>query len=203
MSIDEAGPGHAAAADKPGVARSTRPMRPVAELLADPDYRAQALEDAVNRLRNADEDMSASVAFSRIQKIIGFTLLGIIAVAMVIEPVGTCATLVSIATIGYVVTLADRLVIFRRGLVNGAIRVSDEDARSIPDDELPAYTVFVPAYGEPEVVGQLVAAMETIEYPRDKLQVLLLLEEDDCPVPLHDTTAIHVDQALDWMLTEG
>lgn len=31
----------------------------------------------------------------------------------------------------------------------------------------------------------------------------LLLEEDDCPVPLHDTTAIHVDQALDWMLTEG
>lgn len=31
----------------------------------------------------------------------------------------------------------------------------------------------------------------------------LLLEEDDCPVPLHDTTAIHVDQALDWMLTEA
>ncbi|UPW10222.1 glycosyltransferase [Gordonia terrae] len=180
MTIEEAG-ARDADADAPGVARSTRPTRPVPELLADPVYRAQALEDAVNRLRNADEDMSASVAFSRIQKIIGFTLLGIIAVAMVLEPVGTCATLVSIATVGYVVTLADRLVIFRRGLVNGAIRVSDDEARSIPDDELPAYTVFVPAYGEPEVVGQLVAAMETIEYSRDKLQVLLLLEEDDEP----------------------
>ena len=43
MSIDEAGPGHAAAADKPGVARSTRPMRPVAELLADPRIRAAYL----------------------------------------------------------------------------------------------------------------------------------------------------------------
>lgn len=30
----------------------------------------------------------------------------------------------------------------------------------------------------------------------------LLLEPDDCPVPLHDTTAIHVAEALDWMLAE-
>ncbi|MDV7100498.1 glycosyltransferase [Gordonia amicalis] len=168
-------------ADAPGVARSTRPQRPVAELLADENYREQALRDAVDRLREADADMSASVAFSRIQKVIGFTLLGVIAVLMVFFPVGTCAALVSAATVAYVVTLADRLVIFRRGLVNGAIRVSDEQARSIPDEELPLYTVLVPAYGEPEVVGDLVAAMETIEYPRDKLQVLLLLEEDDEP----------------------
>ena len=34
-------------------------------------------------------------------------------------------------------------------------------------------------------------------------EIGLLIEEDDCPVPLHDTTAIHVDQALDWMLSEG
>lgn len=30
----------------------------------------------------------------------------------------------------------------------------------------------------------------------------LLLEEDDCPVPMHDTTMIHVEQALDWMLAD-
>lgn len=165
----------------PGTARSTRPTRPVAELLVDEEYRAQALDDAVNRLRDADADVSAAVAFNRPQKIIGFTLLGVVAVALVFFPVPTCATLVSLATLGYVVTLVDRLVIFRRGLVNGAIRVTDEQARSIPDDELPSYTVFVPAYGEPEVVGDLVASMEAIEYPRDKLQVLLLLEEDDEP----------------------
>lgn len=28
----------------------------------------------------------------------------------------------------------------------------------------------------------------------------LLIEPDDCPVPLHDTTEIHVADALDWML---
>lgn len=34
-------------------------------------------------------------------------------------------------------------------------------------------------------------------------EIGLLIEEDDCPVPLHDTTAIHVDQALDWMLSQA
>lgn len=31
-------------------------------------------------------------------------------------------------------------------------------------------------------------------------EIGLLLEEEDCPVPLHDTTTIHVERALDWML---
>lgn len=34
-------------------------------------------------------------------------------------------------------------------------------------------------------------------------EIGLLLEEDDCPVPMHDTTTIHVEQALDWMLADG
>lgn len=31
-------------------------------------------------------------------------------------------------------------------------------------------------------------------------EIGLLLEEDDSPVPMHDTTGIHVERALDWML---
>lgn len=31
-------------------------------------------------------------------------------------------------------------------------------------------------------------------------EIGLLLDEDDCPVPMHDTTTIHVQEALDWML---
>ena len=33
------------------------------------------------------------------------------------------------------------------------LSVSDEEARAVPDDELPVYTVLVPAYHEPEVIG--------------------------------------------------
>ncbi len=37
----------------------------------------------------------------------------------------------------------------------------------------------MPAYDETEVIYDLVAGMTALEYPREKLQVLLLLEEDD------------------------
>jgi cellulose synthase/poly-beta-1,6-N-acetylglucosamine synthase-like glycosyltransferase len=37
----------------------------------------------------------------------------------------------------------------------------------------------VPAYNEPEVVDDLIGALAGLEYPADKLQVLLLLEADD------------------------
>lgn len=170
-----------AMSDTSGLSRHTRSDRDVAELLADPQYRAAALDDAVNRIRTADVDRSASVPFNRTQKLLGLLGAVVSVVALVLFPVGAVATFVSVVTVAYVITLVDRLVIFRRGLVNGAIRVTDEQARSIPDDDLPPYTVLVPAYGEPEVVGDLIAAVESIEYPRDKLQVLLLLEEDDEP----------------------
>ena len=56
---------------------------------------------------------------------------------------------------------------------------TDEEARAIPDAHLPTYTILVPAYHEPEVVGDLISAMASLEYPQEKLQVLLLLEADD------------------------
>ncbi|WP_343287400.1 glycosyltransferase [Gordonia sp. SID5947] len=155
--------------------------RGVDELLADPDYREAALYDAVERLRDEDPEMTASVPFSRGQKIIGLSLVVVIVALLVIFPIATIAALVSIATVVYILALVDRVLIFRRGLVNGAIVITDDEAMAIADDDLPPYTVLVPAYGEPEVVGDLIAAMESLEYPPDKLQVLLLLEEDDAP----------------------
>ncbi|MFW0795182.1 glycosyltransferase [Gordonia sp. CPCC 205515] len=160
---------------------TARDPRPVAELLDDPEYRDAALYDAVERLRDIDPVMTASVPFSRGQKIIGLGAVAIVVVLWVLFPIPTTATLISIATIVYILALLDRLTIFRRGLVNGAIMIPEVVARAIPDDELPRYTVLVPAYGEPEVVGDLIAAMESFDYPRDKLQVLLLLEADDEP----------------------
>jgi cellulose synthase/poly-beta-1,6-N-acetylglucosamine synthase-like glycosyltransferase len=52
-------------------------------------------------------------------------------------------------------------------------------AAAIPDDELPVYTVLVPAFGEANVIGDLVRHLAELDYPRDRLEVLLLLEEVD------------------------
>ena len=43
----------------------------------------------------------------------------------------------------------------------------------------PHYTILCPLYREAKVVPQFIQAMEDLDYPVDKLQILLLTEEDD------------------------
>jgi hypothetical protein len=45
--------------------------------------------------------------------------------------------------------------------------------------ELPTYTLLCPLYREANVVGELIAAINRLDYPRQKLDVKLLVEEDD------------------------
>lgn len=47
------------------------------------------------------------------------------------------------------------------------------------DADLPVYTVLVPLYREARVLRQLLAALEALDYPRDKLDIKLLMEADD------------------------
>lgn len=147
---------------------------------ASAEFRERALHDAVHGLRERDPDASASVAFVPWQRNLLVVSVALILVCLVVAPWGTLTWVTGICTIAYVVTLADRLVLFRKGLAADAIiRVDDEQARAVPDADLPPYTVLVPAYHEPEVIGQLIGSLANLDYPREKLQILLLLEEDD------------------------
>ncbi|WP_298445956.1 glycosyltransferase [Gordonia sp. (in: high G+C Gram-positive bacteria)] len=160
---------------EPGAARDPG----VAERLADDEYCAAALIEAVDGLRTRFPDASASIAFTRTQKIAGAVVAAVVLACAIVWPTPTAATLVSAMTAVYILALADRLLIFRRGLTSGPVVIDDDLAPSLPDDALPAYTVLIPAYDEPEVVGELIANMRALEYPRDKVQILLLLEADD------------------------
>ena len=51
--------------------------------------------------------------------------------------------------------------------------------RRVADSDLPMYTVLVPCYREANVIPQVLSNIEKLDYPRSKIQVLLLLEEDD------------------------
>jgi cellulose synthase/poly-beta-1,6-N-acetylglucosamine synthase-like glycosyltransferase len=52
------------------------------------------------------------------------------------------------------------------------------------DDALPVYTVIVPLYREASVAAELVENLSRLDYPRDRLQVLVALEAKD-----HETIA--------------
>ncbi|CRK52201.1 Glycosyl transferase family 2 [Rhodococcus sp. RD6.2] len=147
---------------------------------ASAEFREQALHDAVHGLRERDPDASASVAFVPWQRALLIAQAAVFLVCLFLWPQVTLTVVTGVCTVAYVLTLGDRLAVFRTGLAaNAIIRVSDEQARAIPDADLPPYTVLVPAYHEPEVIGQLLRSLSGLDYPRDKLQILLLLEEDD------------------------
>ena len=49
----------------------------------------------------------------------------------------------------------------------------------LPDAHLPPYTVIAPLYREAVIAPDLGAALDALDYPRDRLQVLVVLESDD------------------------
>lgn len=52
-------------------------------------------------------------------------------------------------------------------------------APPLADAALPAFTIIAPLYREADVAGELVANLDRLDYPRDRLQALVMLEPDD------------------------
>jgi cellulose synthase/poly-beta-1,6-N-acetylglucosamine synthase-like glycosyltransferase len=87
----------------------------------------------------------------------------------------------------------------------GEIRISEEEAAELTDDDLPVYTILLPLYREETVVRKLMDNIGKLDYPKDKLDVKLLLEEDDVltrkvleneKLPTYFRTIIVPDSAL-------
>ena len=129
--------------------------------------------------------LSARHPFSRRQRL-GLVVLAIVAAAaFLLTWRVSLAVILSICAVYFLVSSVDKFVLVTRGMSGrGVLRVSDDDARAIPDADLPVYTVLLPVYGEPEIVANLVAGVGKIDYPADKLDILLVLEADD-----HETRA--------------
>ena len=52
---------------------------------------------------------------------------------------------------------------------------------NLPDKDLPHYTILLPLFQEEHMVECLLHNMCQLDYPKDKLQLLFLVEEDDTP----------------------
>ncbi len=57
--------------------------------------------------------------------------------------------------------------------------ISPAEVASLNEDDLPTYTILVPAYREAKVIPLLLNNLQRLDYPAAKLEILLLLEEDD------------------------
>lgn len=66
-------------------------------------------------------------------------------------------------------------------LISNKNRVSDNTNEMLDNNEaeLPVYTILVPLYKEAAIFNQLVSSLLTLDYPRNKLDIIFLLEADD------------------------
>jgi cellulose synthase/poly-beta-1,6-N-acetylglucosamine synthase-like glycosyltransferase len=60
-----------------------------------------------------------------------------------------------------------------------SLKISDEQIYGVRNSDLPIYTILCPLYKEAKVLRQFTSSIAALDYPKNKLQVLLLLEEDD------------------------
>ncbi len=61
----------------------------------------------------------------------------------------------------------------------GIVQFRKNDVTAIPDEELPIYTILIPLYKEAGIADKIVASLDKMDYPPEKLDIKLLLEADD------------------------
>ncbi len=114
----------------------------------------------------------------QIEIIIAFTLVYILLLALNWHRT-LLVTLGAITFLYFADLLFNLFLIYRSFTKNPEIKISDKMVDDRPESSWPKYTVFCPLYKEWQVVPQFVSAMSKLDYPKDKLEVVLLLEQDD------------------------
>jgi cellulose synthase/poly-beta-1,6-N-acetylglucosamine synthase-like glycosyltransferase len=142
-------------------------------------FQEPLLHHAINHLREQRPEESASRVFTRPQLIVGAIIaLGIIA-GLLLNPTATMVAFIVVMSIVYAISIFYKLALSLASQSRTGDSLLVEHANALVGAELPIYSILVPVYKEPEVVPRLLKALSRIDYPREKLDVLLLMEEDD------------------------
>ena len=123
---------------------------------------------------------SAKYTVTPSQKTTILVSLGLVLLALIAAPMQTSVMLMSAATALYTLTFVFKFILTWVGSSRRAdMVISDEAVASLSNRDLPVYTVLVPMYREAKVLPLLAKALQGLDYPASKLEVKLVLEEDD------------------------
>lgn len=143
-------------------------------------WSAQYSELSTQTLLEARPHESAHVVVSGAQKATLIFAVVAIVVCAVIWPMPTMITLVGICSFFYLIVSIYKFRLTLKAL-GGHLEtdVTDAQIHAIDERTLPIYTILVPLYKEAGIVERLVRDINALDYPRTRLDVKLLCEEDD------------------------
>ena len=140
----------------------------------------QYAEVAVNYLAQSRPAESGHIVTSPTQKAFFVCLAIVVVLCGVVWPTKTLIGLVAACSLAYLSVSLYRFRLTLRALgTHLEYDVSDEDLAAIDERDLPMYTILVPLYKEAGIVPRLVRDMNALDYPKTRLDVKLLCEEDD------------------------
>lgn len=127
-----------------------------------------------------EPDVSALETFVPWQKGLLFLAVLIVVLGAVFDPLATGIVIVALLSTAYFTDMLFSIYLIGRSLrFPPEIRVEPDVLEKLKDAELPIYSVLCPLYKESEVLPGFLRAMAAIDWPKDKLEVVLLLEEND------------------------
>ncbi|MFK0209316.1 glycosyltransferase family 2 protein [Agrobacterium sp. NPDC090283] len=137
---------------------------------------ARRLAETQQRLFNTAPQHSARITLHGQQGFCSGVLLTLLILSLLFYTEAAFAYLHVTLTMLYLLTLLFRLF--------ALVQVpAENDTKTIPplqrEKELPIYTVLVALYREEAVVGQLIGALERLDWPKSRLDIKLVCEADD------------------------
>ncbi|MDA8346064.1 MAG: glycosyltransferase [Thermaerobacter sp.] len=140
------------------------------------EYTYRSLADLVQR---RPED-SAHQLLSLLQRSVLIAIVILLAIGMAVAVMPTLTVVNAVLGVLYFWVLVHKMILLMRPTDELLeIGITQEDLDALDPASLPPYTVLVPAYREAAVLPILTKALTELDYPKDRLDVKLLLEEDD------------------------
>ena len=131
-------------------------------------------------IKGLPPQQSAERVLIRWQRWFGFLLVLGLSASLVLYTQTTLLCLLAASVSIYALCSLYKLAVTLRAFWSSPeVPISGEDIAALDRVSLPVYTILLPLYREASVVHQLVESVTALNYPRDKLDVKILLEADD------------------------
>lgn len=114
------------------------------------------------------------------QKLAILTIVLLILLGLLLNLTLTIVLLSAFLTSLYFLDLLFSFYILSKSIISPVeIRFKRDELSAIPEESLPVYSVLCPLYKESKILPHFIEAIDAIDWPKEKLDVILLLEEED------------------------
>jgi hypothetical protein len=148
--------------------------------LSEELFRESITDKSINGLFYRNPAESAHKVVTRLQVFFFISLAACLSVWGFFRVDTLVVTLLFLVQFFFVIPLLFKLGVSLWGRFKSAPQQKYTDVSNPWDiGDWPVYTILITAYHEKEVIGNLIKSIKKLDYPEDKLDIILLMEEDD------------------------